>query len=469
MFAAHAKRSWSSRFNPFARGAEETPSGRSTALRGPFRPVLEALEDRMLPSGPSLVTDTTQYPASAAVRTITTWPDGRTDYGTGALVNQNTVLTSGAVVYSYADGGYAKSIVVLAGQNGSSIPYGVAYASQTGGVLNVETFSGFTQDEQYNVQNGGALLLTGDGNIGFISLDRDLGNLTGWSNVYEQPPTPLNVGRFGYPILQGYYDGIHMYYDSGTANASQGRYQGFAYWGWSPSNMTTYYGESGGPLGITLSNGQSSIVGVANWIDGNGNGYGDVITQTVFDALTTFMQQHPATGTEGTLVQTGAPPATVASGSGFGLTIAAQDGHGNVLQTFNGPITLSIQSGPAGAGLGGSYTVNAVNGVANLTNLVLSTPGAYTLLASSNGMTSVSTARITVSPPSPPAPPALDVPPLLAMLDSLLGGTETVNANGTETITDSLFGIPLIVATFDNSGHLVSVTLLGFNVTFLFG
>jgi hypothetical protein len=73
------------------------------------------------------------------------------------------------------------------------------------------------------------------------------------------------------------------------------------------------------------------------------------------------------------------------------------------------------------------------------------------------------------SPPSPPAPPVLNVPPLLAFLDSLLGGMETVNGNGTETITDNFLGIPLIVSTFDSHGDLVSVDLFGvFNITFLF-
>ncbi len=64
--------------------------------------------------------------------------------------------------------------------------------------------------------------------------------------------------------------------------------------------------------------------------------------------------------------------------------------------------------------------------------------------------------------------PSLDVPPLLAFLDQLFGGTEMVNANGTETIVDSLFGIPLLVSTFDSSGHLESVTWLGINITLLF-
>jgi hypothetical protein len=51
----------------------------------------------------------------------------------------------------------------------------------------------------------------------------------------------------------------------------------------------------------------------------------------------------------------------------------------------------------------------------------------------------------------------------------LLRAVETINANGTETITDYLFGLPLLVATFDDSGNLVSVDLFGFDVTFLFG
>jgi hypothetical protein len=74
------------------------------------------------------------------------------------------------------------------------------------------------------------------------------------------------------------------------------------------------------------------------------------------------------------------------------------------------------------------------------------------------------------SPPplSPPPPPVLNVPPLLAMLDSLLGETETVNADGSVTETTSLFGIQLLVSTFDSSGNLESVTLFGINITFLF-
>jgi hypothetical protein len=56
----------------------------------------------------------------------------------------------------------------------------------------------------------------------------------------------------------------------------------------------------------------------------------------------------------------------------------------------------------------------------------------------------------------------------LALLDAFFGATETVNADGSVTETASFFGIPWLVSTFDSSGNLESVTLLGINVTILF-
>jgi RND family efflux transporter MFP subunit len=123
----------------------------------------------------------------------------------------------------------------------------------------------------------------------------------------------------------------------------------------------------------------------------------------------------------------------------------------------------------------GTATLGA-GGKATLTS-VFSTLGGHTIQALYNGdgnfagsaktVTEQVVARPTV-PASPPAPPSLNVPPLLALLDQLLGGIEMVNANGTEAITDNLFGIPLLVSTFDNSGDLVSVSFFGLNFTFLF-
>lgn len=68
------------------------------------------------------------------------------------------------------------------------------------------------------------------------------------------------------------------------------------------------------------------------------------------------------------------------------------------------------------------------------------------------------------SPPSSPAPSALNVPPLLAFFDSLLGRAVTTNPEVTDAVTYSAFGIPLIVAFYDSSGGFLSATVLGINV-----
>jgi hypothetical protein len=83
------------------------------------------------------------------------------------------------------------------------------------------------------------------------------------------------------------------------------------------------------------------------------------------------------------------------------------------------------------------------------------------------GSASASLTETVLDTPSPPAAPPLHKPFALSLLDQLLGGVESVNANGTATVTDNFFGFPL-VAMYDAAGNLVSVTLFGFNITFLF-
>jgi hypothetical protein len=50
---------------------------------------------------------------------------------------------------------------------------------------------------------------------------------------------------------------------------------------------------------------------------------------------------------------------------------------------------------------------------------------------------------------------------LLALFDALLGGIETVHANNTEAVTDSLLGMTVLVSTYDGSGNFVGATLFG--------
>jgi hypothetical protein len=183
-------------------------------------------------------------------------------------------------------------------------------------------------------------------------------------------------------------------------------------------------------------------------------------------------------------------PAAGSSGI-YTLHFTAANSAGSVDQTF----TLTVNQAPAitsgnsttlTVGLSGSFTVTTTgspvptlsesgalpsgtmftdngNGTATLSG-VPAASGTYhfTIIAQNAAGDFTQSFTLAVNPAAP------KVPSLLVFFDSLLGGTETINANGTETIVDSLFGIALLVSTFDSSGRLVSVDLFGFNVTFLF-
>ena len=83
------------------------------------------------------------------------------------------------------------------------------------------------------------------------------------------------------------------------------------------------------------------------------------------------------------------PPTSVTAGVPFSLVVTAEDGSGNVDSTYTGPVTLALFGGTSGAMLGGTLTVNAVNGVAAFPGLTIDTAGTgYTLTASSGTLTS---------------------------------------------------------------------------------
>ncbi len=235
-----------------------------------------------------------------------------------------------------------------------------------------------------------------------------------------------------------------------------------------PGNATL-----GGTLTVNAVNGVASFSNVT--LNQPGRGYTLQATSGTLTGTATGAINVAGAATQ--LAVTSQPPSSISINQPFTLTLSAEDALGLVDPSFNGAVTLSLQSNPGGATLGGTLTVNAVNGVATFSNLTLDQPGiGYSLQASAGGLTGTTTAAFTVfaplpppPPPPPPVPPPAppNVPPLLAFLNQLLGDVETVSATGT-TIVDYFFGIPLLVETYNYSGSLVSVTLFGFDITFLF-
>lgn len=103
--------------------------------------------------------------------------------------------------------------------------------------------------------------------------------------------------------------------------------------------------------------------------------------------------------TETDLVVTRQPPSSVTAGSPFGVTVTAEDGSGNVLTSFNGPVTVALADNPGGATLGGTLTVTASNGVATFTNLSLTKAASgYTLAASAGVLAGGITSAFAVTP-----------------------------------------------------------------------
>ena len=82
----------------------------------------------------------------------------------------------------------------------------------------------------------------------------------------------------------------------------------------------------------------------------------------------------------GRLVIAVQPPASVAAGSAFGLTVAVEDASGNVVTRYDASVAISLASNPGGATLGGSPTATVTNGVATFSGLTLNKAGTgYTL------------------------------------------------------------------------------------------
>jgi hypothetical protein len=194
------------------------------------------------------------------------------------------------------------------------------------------------------------------------------------------------------------------------------------------------------------------------------------------------------------LVITSQPPASVAVGAPFGLTVSAEDQFGNVDPTFTSTVTVSLN----GAGtLGGTLTETAVAGVATFTGLTVSQAGTGdTITAAATPLTSATSTAFTVTAAATGSisgtvfiDPTGLVPPA-AGDTGLAGRTVFIDMNGTgvlepgdpQAVTDSSGNFTIngvspgtyllhvvtfpgdTVVTTGSTGLLVSVTA-GTNVT----
>jgi len=157
-----------------------------TAARDVPRSVLETVHG---PDDRVQITATNVYPWRAHASLLITARDGSLWIGTGWFIGPHTLMTAGHVVYiknSGVDGrdGFVRSIKVMPGRNGTTLPYGSVATS------NLRTVKGWADngDEEHD--------------YGAIILDTDLGATTGWLGfgVYNDATLTSSVGNIsGYP------------------------------------------------------------------------------------------------------------------------------------------------------------------------------------------------------------------------------------------------------------------------------
>ncbi|MEF3115225.1 trypsin-like serine peptidase [Streptomyces chrestomyceticus] len=186
------------------------------------------------------ITDTSVYPWRVHCSLLITAADNSRWIGTGWFIGPHTLATAGHVVYIKNSGvagrdGWVKSINVMPGRNGNTLPYGVVTSTS------FRTVNGWANngDENYD--------------YGAIILPNNLGNTTGWFGfgVWSDADLLKTVGNIsGYPgdkpAGTQWYDarGVasvgprKVYYDIDTAGGQSG--------------SSVYHFYNGGRYGIAI-------------------------------------------------------------------------------------------------------------------------------------------------------------------------------------------------------------------------
>jgi glutamyl endopeptidase len=134
------------------------------------------------------ITDTSIYPWRAHASLLITAADNSLWIGTGWFIGPHALATAGHVVFIYAPGtarhGWVRSIKVMPGRNGSSLPYGSVTSSD------FRSVTGWTGSGDQNYD------------YGVIRIPTELGNTVGWFGigVYSDSDLLASTGNIsGYP------------------------------------------------------------------------------------------------------------------------------------------------------------------------------------------------------------------------------------------------------------------------------
>ena len=187
-------------------------------LKGPQPATIFPPDDRQK------IANTDEYPWSSITKLYITAADDSNWIGSGAIIDEFHVLTAGHNVYLHDNGGWASSVEVVPGMDGTYEPFGSAM------VTDMRSYTGWTQDAME------------EHDWAVLTLDTNMGGLTGWlGRQTANPPDPIYTGTLytaGYPGDLDY--GEIMYSTSGSGDYADE----YNHWFW----LDTAPGQSGSPV-----------------------------------------------------------------------------------------------------------------------------------------------------------------------------------------------------------------------------
>jgi streptogramin lyase len=373
--------------------------------------------------------------ANSRPREITTGPDGNiwfTELTGETLVRVNPTTDN---VTDFTIPGGVGPWGITAGPDGNI--WFTEYSGNAIGMFNLSTHavSSFATPTPNSTPEG--ITVGPDGNLWFVERGADkIGEINPTTHVVSEFPLPIS-GLNPTDIAVG-SDGNLWFTVPGSSSGSDGTWVGMI----NPTThvvglLPTAYVPSGitsGPDGnIWFSGSQIGVVNVST----------DAVTEFPVPANDSGITTGPdgnlwftagsnigvatLSSTEADLAVTQQPPTSVVAGSGFGLTVQAEDGSGNLITSFNGTVTVTLAANPGGATLGGTLSVQASGGVATFSGLTLTEAGAgYTMVATSGMSGEGFTGAVTVTPAAPTQVVITSEPPSMVKLNTAFSLTASI-------------------------------------------
>jgi hypothetical protein len=347
-----------------SRKATRNASRRPTSCSA-FRPGLEVLEDRIVPTA-----------LLQGINLVVTGQPTAVTAGAGFTVVVTAEDQSGQIEQSF-DGNV--TIGLANGSSGATLGGSLTVSAVNG----IATFVGLTLDQ---LAAGLALQVTDPGtNPGTSSgINVMAPGLASRLVVSTQPPTSIGAGN-GFGLVITAEDGFGTVDTTFNGDVTVALHSTISISG-TPATL-------GGHTTVTAVNGVATFSALT--IDQAGTYPLDATSDGLSPATTDAVNVTPATTSRLAVL---GPFGHIVAGAPFSMEVDAEDAYGNVEPTFNGSITIALDHNPGSGTLSGGLTAQAVNGVATFSGLSISNPGnGYTIDASSSDLSPASSAPFNVT------------------------------------------------------------------------